>query len=186
MTQPEADKKPTENKSKVGAASSIIPDSDWLDELFVKYHLNGIGQGGLTSAAVKAAILKHIEETEKAFGGCKLCYGKGYATVNEKWVAHDTDQDIGSPGGYFKGGKDFAIKYCTCDRGQQLERLSEESNREARIDELEWLIPNGPAKLGGDIRGEDAEVYTIAFKEACDSWKKFVKNRLAELKDTAR
>lgn len=61
-----------------------------------------------------------VQETEKAFGGCKNCYGKGYATVNDRWHGHDTDTDIGSPGGYVSGGNANAMKFCTCDRGKQL------------------------------------------------------------------
>lgn len=63
-------------------------------------------------------------ETAKAYGGCTKCYGKGYATVSGRWHGVDTDQDIGSSGGVVKGGKDFEMKYCTCERGKQLKALS--------------------------------------------------------------
>lgn len=64
-----------------------------------------------------------VGELEKAYGGCKVCYGKGYATVNGQWVGHDTDQDIGSPGGTIRGGNQFEMQFCTCPRGQQLKTL---------------------------------------------------------------
>jgi len=64
-----------------------------------------------------------VIETAKAYGGCTNCYGKGYATVNDRWHGHDTDTDIGSPGGHVSGGNPNAMKYCKCDRGKQLKAL---------------------------------------------------------------
>ncbi len=71
---------------------------------------------------IKSFILKKrslaLEETEKAFGGCKLCYGKGYATQAEV-IKYSAD---------FIGDKEFSTKQtsiilCSCDRGQQLKKL---------------------------------------------------------------
>lgn len=72
-----------------------------------------------------------LTEARKAYGGCTNCYGKGYATVNDRWHGHDTDTDIGSPGGYVSGGNPNAMKFCTCERGKQLEVQV----TEARLDE---------------------------------------------------
>lgn len=44
-------------------------------------------------------------ETMKAFGGCTLCYGKGYSTTNMR-----TD-------GFMK------IRFCSCGRGVQLSAI---------------------------------------------------------------
>jgi hypothetical protein len=65
--------------------------------------------------AVKA-IEKLLVGAEKAFGGCKICYGKGYATTiegtktirgnNNDWRTH--------------------IKYCSCERGKQLAQLKQD------------------------------------------------------------
>jgi hypothetical protein len=60
-----------------------------------------------------------VEGTEKAYGGCKKCYGKGYATVRYglKYVAD------------FEGDKDYIdpikthMHFCSCDRGKQLKNL---------------------------------------------------------------
>ncbi len=49
-------------------------------------------------------ISEDRQKLAKAYGGCVLCYGKGYATVNDRWAGHDTDTDIGSPGDYISGG----------------------------------------------------------------------------------
>lgn len=68
------------------------------------------------------------DETAKAYGGCTKCYGKGYATVIEYASGFDTDTDIGSPGGKVSYRKP-PIRYCTCDRGKQLERIQQPNER---------------------------------------------------------
>lgn len=74
------------------------------------------------------AIMQLIEADrraiEKAYGGCRLCYGKGYATVIEYASGFDTDEDIGSPGGkvFFRQSP---MRYCKCGRGKQLAALME-------------------------------------------------------------
>lgn len=64
------------------------------------------------------------KEIEKAYGSCHKCYGKGYATTID----------------YSTGGRmttiNPIIRYCSCERGKQLEKLNELSNKEARIDEI--------------------------------------------------
>ena len=80
-------------------------------------------------------LWEEIKQVEKAYGGCHDCYGKGYATVNDRWHGNDTDTDIGSPGGYVSGGNPNAMKFCKCDRGKQLEQLIERAVMEARLDE---------------------------------------------------
>jgi hypothetical protein len=50
-----------------------------------------------------------IAQTETAFGGCKSCYGKGYATVIEN---ASTSRETWSLS---------RMRYCTCERGQALE-----------------------------------------------------------------
>lgn len=105
--------------------------NDWLDELL----WNEYGDAHVNSKA-KQAILSHITQAEKAYGGCHNCYGKGYATVNDRWVGHDTDTDIGSPGGVITGGNPTAMKFCTCDRGKQLEALIAQERVEAQAEIL--------------------------------------------------
>lgn len=77
-------------------------------------------------AKAKAAIQQALERerlaTAKAYGGCANCYGKGYATTSDLWSGYDTDEDIGSPGGGVSGGKPIVMKFCTCERGQQLKK----------------------------------------------------------------
>lgn len=69
---------------------------------------------------VAAQKLEARKETEKAFGGCKKCYGKGYATVRSGLIGYE---DFGGDG--FKTPPTNKIKYCTCDRGTQLQTLNQ-------------------------------------------------------------
>lgn len=57
-----------------------------------------------TKDDINALLLQAIAETENAFGGCTKCYGKGYATVDRTQLE---------------------IKFCSCDRGQQLCKILE-------------------------------------------------------------
>ena len=56
-------------------------------------------------------LQKAREETEKAYGGCHYCYGKGYGTQTAAWVGR----------GYYK--KLPTMTFRTCERGKQLEQL---------------------------------------------------------------
>lgn len=56
------------------------------------------------------AIMALLINTDKAYGGCHLCYGKGFSTVRHgetyRGASHNERTDM---------------KFCTCDRGKQLE-----------------------------------------------------------------
>lgn len=88
----------------------------------------GNAGSSLNLGEAKNAILNLIQtsnkEIEKAYGSCHKCYGKGYATTID----------------YSTGGRmttiNPIIRYCSCERGKQLEKLNELSNKEARIDEI--------------------------------------------------
>lgn len=56
--------------------------------------------------------------TAKAYGGCKICYGKGYSTTIEGTIGYE---DFGDDG--FETPPHEQMKFCECDRGKQLERL---------------------------------------------------------------
>lgn len=71
---------------------------------------------------LKDHIAAERADVEKAYGGCHNCYGKGYASVNNRWSGNDTDTDIGSPGGHVSGGNPNAMKFCDCARGQKLKK----------------------------------------------------------------
>jgi hypothetical protein len=80
---------------------------------------------GLSDSLVRTRLKRGatLAEAIRPSWFCKNCDGKGYATVNDRWHGHDTDSDIGSPGGYISGGSANAAKPCTCDRGRQFAAL---------------------------------------------------------------
>lgn len=71
-----------------------------LEKLFDRYALSVVG------------------ETNKAFGGCEKCYGKGYATVQ---YGIQGFEDFGNDG--FVAPIRTNMHFCTCERGKQLEKL---------------------------------------------------------------
>lgn len=69
---------------------------------------------------VDQLIREAVRETEKAFGGCKKCYGKGYATVIEGMEVMNRHY------AYQSTPPHKQIKYCICERGEQLASLKKE------------------------------------------------------------
>jgi hypothetical protein len=110
----------------------------WQFATYMKRSMGGRQVGGeqLDHDQAKAKLQAIISQEAKAYGGCRLCYGKGYATVVEYASGYDTDQDIGSPGGkvHFRQP---SIRYCRCGRGKQLEAVVSQ----ARIEELKRAYP---------------------------------------------
>ncbi len=88
-------------------------DSDFFDRPYIE---------------AKQAIEQKLNELEKAYGGCHLCYGKGYHTkrvgTSSRYgnVTHDT------------------IGYCSCDRGKQLEAHIQQEIVEARLVEAKTIL----------------------------------------------
>lgn len=78
-------------------------------------------------------ISRVTTELEKAYGGCHLCYGKGYATTwegTETRNSHHPELAI---------APHQQIKYCTCDRGKQLSEMVSRVTIEAVVKELEFF-----------------------------------------------
>lgn len=65
--------------------------------------------------AISALLDEARIETERAYGGCYNCYGKGYSTVN--YIEQGFD-DFAHEG--YKLDK-HVMKFCGCSRGKQLE-----------------------------------------------------------------
>ena len=71
--------------------------------------------------AILAANTASVTAIAKAYGGCTKCYGKGYASYASAESGYGTDGDIGGyEGRYYRTFNE--MRYCTCDRGKQLER----------------------------------------------------------------
>lgn len=68
------------------------------------------------------------EELEKAYGGCHICYGKGYATSKAAYVSPH----------HHKWSR-LEMVFCTCDRGKQLEKLVQADQNQARVEFAERL-----------------------------------------------
>lgn len=66
-------------------------------------------------------FVKELDKTEKAYGGCKKCYGKGYATV-----AYGTISSGDFVAGVSKSKVKNHIKFCSCERGKQLRQVAVE------------------------------------------------------------
>ena len=62
---------------------------------------------------IEQTLAKEREKVEKAYGGCRKCYGKGYATQLEGFTDHGKD----------KKWVERIQSYCSCDRGKQLQSL---------------------------------------------------------------
>ena len=73
---------------------------------------------------IKDSMLEAQKQTEKAFGGCVLCFGKGFFTYRYGY----------SYGADFEGDKralttlKTRINPCTCDRGKQLRELLKDTD----------------------------------------------------------
>lgn len=79
-----------------------------------KYHKNYIAIH-IVKSFISQVEQSAIERTEKAFGGCKKCFGKGYATTLS---FASSQEDFGDE----KTGtwKLPEMRFCVCDRGKQL------------------------------------------------------------------
>lgn len=86
--------------------------SDAIIDQFKHRILNENDLKGETLTALERLVTEEVQLTEKAFGGCKKCYGKGYATWRHgetyRGATHNMRNDI---------------KFCDCDRGKQLSGL---------------------------------------------------------------
>ena len=104
------------------------------------------------------------EETEKAFGGCKKCYGKGYSTQKENYTGYG-EHDIGQGGIEIFEEAQYYLP-CTCDRGKQIKKLLqditthgqkmyERGYEQGKNKVVDWirgssiwqLVPNTPRKI---------------------------------------
>lgn len=55
------------------------------------------------------------KDAEKAFGGCKNCYGKGYTTILQ-YIE-------GGHGSDYRRNKMPLMRFCRCARGKQLRAI---------------------------------------------------------------
>jgi len=85
-----------------------------------------------------------IAKTEKAFGGCKKCYGKGYYTNIKHWEGHG-EWDIGQGGVHVYQSAPY-YNPCDCDRGKQFASAmasEREAGRLQGIADAVAVVPKG-------------------------------------------
>ncbi|WP_157929162.1 hypothetical protein [Mycobacteroides abscessus] len=124
---------------QVGSKLTPLPT---LEDLEVKLDLRD-GKWVLsktTKAAIQRLFVANCQETEKAYGNCRNCYGKGYATVKSQIIGYGTDGDIGGYEGKYKRDNQVQMNYCGCERGRQLEALNSAAITNARIQELGAVV----------------------------------------------
>lgn len=68
---------------------------------------------------IRSTIRAEREKTEKAYGGCHKCYGKGYATYRHG-LRYSADMPWDKE---YVDPMETHMIYCTCDRGKQLKEL---------------------------------------------------------------
>jgi len=68
------------------------------------------------------------KETEKAFGGCKNCYGKGYATITMYAIGRNYQQKMPE------------MKFCSCERGKELEKRFEKMRQEVSEEIIKEIL----------------------------------------------
>lgn len=96
---------------------------------------------------------KDIDEAIKAFGGCELCYGKGYST------------ELSAQSGQVE------VNTCTCDRGKQIDemltnmhattvRTMMDAALEALPEYVEHHYPKGKSKERGAVTVHISEFLT--------------------------
>lgn len=61
---------------------------------------------------IKEITTKIEEQTAKAYGGCKSCFGKGYTTNIDKWTGREYEKE--TP--YYLP--------CSCNRGEQIVQMT--------------------------------------------------------------
>src|SRR5574343_186000 len=114
---------------------------------FEKDGSNSPISGKCDTEEIKSFLSNVISQTEKAFGGCLNCYGKGYHTTIEYASGH---------GEWDMGQGDIKIHYqlpemrfCNCDRGIELKKRFDATQKEAyekgrleTIKEIEEKLPD--------------------------------------------
>lgn len=99
------------------------------------------------------------QETEKAFGGCKNCYGKGWASVIEYALGAE---DFGGDG--IPKYKLPEIRFCSCERGKELRKRFDQIRQEARKETISYQM------VADEVRKETIDDCLKALPEK-DSYK---------------
>lgn len=108
--------------------------------------INGKQLSKLKSKA-KQAIALELQTVEKAYGSCHKCYGKGYASVRHGETYRGKTTNMRTD-----------IKYCTCERGKQLEELSALEINKARQELLDTVNSATIERRHNPLTGENIDL----------------------------
>ncbi len=112
---------------------------------------------------MKTKDLKEIlEETEKAFGGCKKCYGKGYFTVLEH-ISGRGETDFGN-GDTTIFEELPRMRFCTCERGKGLKKEIE-NIRQADLADVRAFVEG---KIGEYAIEKSRTMENSPYRYACE------------------
>lgn len=122
-------KLPKEYEAVVEKVMSALFDTEMCGNLEITNGMHVDGNIEALSNFIAEQLItihtKHqeeLEKTKKAFGGCTKCYGKGYATVIERWTGCGKF-DMGQGDIKIDDQKQI-MKFCTCERGKQLQTIT--------------------------------------------------------------
>lgn len=90
---------------------------------FIRRHMDDSENAEVVINKIKS----FLSQTEKAFGGCKNCYGKGYATTKRQATGRNYFEEL-SP-----------ILPCKCSRGEQIKELLSQAKAEGRKEMAEEI-----------------------------------------------
>jgi hypothetical protein len=92
---------------------------EWIKEFDYNYpELFVRGDNWNWQSDIKNSVSKLVKETEKAFGGCKSCRGKGYSTNIDRWSGYD-EYD----GEEYSEATDYYLPCKECERGKQISAM---------------------------------------------------------------
>lgn len=129
----------TRDRETIGVSDDLTP---WVKRINIAAAYTGTND----HEDVRSILKQLVAQEAKAFGGCRNCYGKGYATVISGLRGH---ADFGGDG--FQSPPTTHIKYCSCDRGKQSQQLVAQEANKAVLKEIYTIDELFGAK--------DAELY---------------------------
>lgn len=109
---------PTQHEDKTPSTFDNSPDP--VEALYIECPSISLSEFRTRVALYAEAV---AAQTAKAYGGCTNCFGKGYATyINGTTAYSDFGDELG--GDYSRHTDKLEMRFCTCDRGKQLEQLA--------------------------------------------------------------
>lgn len=79
---------------------------------------------------LRTALHFYGDKIERAYGGCKFCYGKGYSTQIENYSGYG-ESDIGQRDIVINEAAPYYLPCKKCDRGLQIKILTDKIREEA-------------------------------------------------------